>query len=263
MSNHTVQTDFSDNGKVVNVTLHKNHLMDDDSSFAKVKRNTANAANLIAVIKEMSSSKIDEGYLMYCAGLFKKAALMKLKQGEAVNIFDLGTIYRTACGSIKGSDPSASDVPEFSVGFTPSDLAKEAVKDITVNVAVKEETHPVINTVTDFATGQETHALTPGSAVSIKGERLRIAGESDTIGFYFAPETENGSYDMTNAVKVPVLVKNFPTELSFMLPAGLQEGKSYYLVIKTASGKGAKVNKTIRTGVSSFTVTVGSSSSSD
>lgn len=259
----SVKTDFNDNGKVVNVTLHKNYLKDDDSSFAKVKRNTASAENLIAVIKEMSASKIDEGYLMYCAGLFKKAILEKLRQGEAVNVFDLGTFFLTACGNIKGSVPSASDVPELSVGFTPSELVKAAVKDISVNLAVMEETSPVINTVTDYATGQETHSLTLGSAVSIKGDRLKIAGEPETTGFYFAPEAENGSFDMENAVRVPLLVKNYPTELSFMLPADLQAGKSYYLVIKTASGKGTRVNKTIRTGVSSFTVTVGSSSSSD
>ena len=246
----SIKTSFSDNSKKVNVTIHKNFLKEENCSFAKVSRNTVNAENLIAVIREMSSTRIDEGYLYYCAKLFKEAILKKLKEGAAVNLFDMGTLYLTANGNINGTNPSSVDIPHLSVGFTPSNEAKEAVKNVEINQTFIADTSPIINTFTDLYTTQSGTQITHSKSMQINGSRLKVAGESS--GIFFVPVKDDNSMNEneTTWIKVPVISKNLPSELQFFLPEELEIGKKYYIVIRTSSSHGSRLTKKVRIGKS-------------
>lgn len=252
----TIKTSFSDNSKKVNVKIHKNFLKDGDFSYAKVSRNTANAENLIAVITESSSTKIDEGYLYYCARLFKEAILKKLKEGSAVNIFDMGTLYLTACGNIEGSNPDSSKIPKFSVDFTPSEEAKLAVQDVEVSETLFSDNSPTINTFTDLFTAKTGTQITHGKSMQINGTKLKVAGEGS--GVFFVPSTESGTAneDESSWIKVPLLSRNLPSELQFFLPDELETGKSYFIAIKTFASHGSRTIKTLRQSISSVAVEI-------
>ena len=79
----------------VNVTIHKNYLKDDDSTYAKVKRTTAGMNNIIATILK-NSTLMDKASLVAAQILFKDAILDLLQQGYSVNLFELGTLYLSA-----------------------------------------------------------------------------------------------------------------------------------------------------------------------
>lgn len=252
----SIKTSFSDNAKKVNVKIHKNFLKDGDFSYAKVSRNTANAENLIAVITENSSTKIDEGYLYYCAKLFKEAILKKLKEGSAVNIFDIGTLYINACGNIEGRNPDSTKIPKFSVGFTPSEEAKRAVQDVKISETLLSDSSPTINTFTDLFTAKTGTQITRGKSMQINGAKLKVAGEGS--GIFFVPATENGAAneDEKTWIKVPLLSRNLPSELQFFLPDELEMGKSYFVAIKTFASHGSKTIKTLRQSISSVAVEI-------
>ena len=251
----TVKTTFDKAASKINVVVYDNKLKDDGSSYAKVMRNTSIAENLIADIKDSATNRFEEQYLMYAASLFKSAILNKLQAGAAVNLFDLGTLYLTAKGSISSESPTAADIPELSVGFTPSTEAKKAVADVEISVVTTSDTSPSIASVLDYATGETSGTITAGGAVSVYGQRLKVAG--DSAGVWFVSADDDGNYDEDGtAYEVTLLAKNMPSELCFALPEELTSG-TYYIVVKTAGGSGSYVSQTLKTGVSSFAVTIG------
>ena len=64
-------------------------------------------------------------------------------------------------------------------------------------------------------------------------------------------------------IPVAKVVRNRPKCLTVKLPDTLQEGKKYYIVVRTSIGKnGSKQTKTIREGVSDVAVSIASSGGS-
>lgn len=94
----------------------------------------------------------------------------------------------------------------------------------------------------------------------IKGRRLKIAGESDSVGLFFAPNDENGDFNKTEADWIKIdessFFKNTSSFLELILSNSLVSGKNYTLIIKTAAGRGSVINKTIRTFVYDKPITI-------
>ena len=77
-------------GGAVNVTVHKNVLKNDGSTYAKVKRATADMGNVIAAV--LKKTKVfDEASLVAASMLFKEAALELISQ---VTPFFFPVFYR-------------------------------------------------------------------------------------------------------------------------------------------------------------------------
>lgn len=243
----------------VNVTIHKNHFKDDDSTFAKVKRNTAGMNNVIATILK-NSTLFDKATLVAAQMLFKEAILELLKQGIAISLFELGTLYPCAQGGIDNSNPSVLDVPSLSLGFTPSGVALEAVKDADISMAQLEQSAPVINQIEDLSTHKSDFTITKGKPVRITGRRLKIAGEEKKVGLFFAPQQSDGSINKDESDWVRVenqsFFKNTSTFLELILPESFESNSKYKLVVRTAAGRGNRLNKTIRSLVFDKTLTV-------
>lgn len=244
----------------VNVTVHKNHLKKDAAaSYAKVKRNKAGLGAVVQeALKNSSTLKLDG--MMAAALLLKQAILALLQLGHAVDVLNLGTFYLTASGNIESDNPDVTAIPDISLGFTPSEEALRAVSGVVVDTATREETEPVIEQVEDRFTYKTGDTLTAGKTAMIHGRNLRIAGNENEVGVFFALETD-GNYDTSGngwiQVKESELGTNLPKTLDFNLPAGLQSGKKYRLIIKTASSaRGKRINKTVRTIVYDKVITV-------
>ena len=246
----------------VDVSIHKNPLTNNESSYAKVVRDTSLPADLIATVKEKENVPLDAASLLYTATLFKEACVKLLKQGRAVNLFDMGILYLTANGSIKTETPTASDVPDLSLGFTPSSFAKDAVKDIDVRVSGISNNSPVLAEFFDYDKSEYTTEFSASGIVDIQGSFLKLGGEDS--GVWLAQATgDTGGYDSSSMIPVAKVVRNRPKCLTVKLPDTLQEGKKYYIVVRTSIGKnGSKQTKTIREGVSDVAVSIASSGGS-
>ncbi len=246
-------------GGSVNVTIHKNYFKQDDTNHARVQRTTAGMDNVIALVCD-KSTLFDKASLVAAQMLFKEAVLELLQQGRAVNLFELGTLYPCAQGSINSANPSPTEIPPLTLGFTPAQVSLEAVSKANVSMSQVAQTHPVINLIEDLSTHRFDNSLTPAKPVRITGRRLKIAGDAGATGLYFAPQDDQGVIDETEAdwirLEDGAFFKNTNTFLEFILPHTLSADTSYTLVIKTASGRGKAVNKTIRRLVHDKTITI-------
>ena len=235
-------------GGAVNVTVHKNVLKNDGSTYAKVKRATADMGNVIAAV--LKKTKVfDEASLVAASMLFKEAALELISQGTSVNLLELGTLYPSAPGGIRSANPTESEIPPLSLGFTPSKDALDAVAKAEVASASLSDTSPSIGTIEDLSTHRTDHSVTAGSPVRITGNRLKIAGNPGSTGLYLAPLSEEGSADETEADWIRAadesFFRNTDRYLELILPESLASGQRCALIIRTAAS-GGKLNKTVR-----------------
>ena len=178
-------------GGSVNVTIHKNYLKEDNCTYAKVQRTTAGMNNVIATI--LTHTKVfDEASLVATVMLFKNAILELLSMGISINLFELGTLYPSAQGNINSSNPNISDIPSLTLGFTPSQEALDAVGKADISMAKIEDTTPQISTVEDLSTHKTDFTMTAGKPIRITGRKLKLAGEAESVGLFFAPQTAEG-----------------------------------------------------------------------
>ena len=244
---------FTELSSSVNVTVHKNHLDTKNiTSYAKVCRKTADVENVIAKIAKKSGS-LDDATLMHSAILFKNGIIEQLKAGYAVNLFNLGVLYLKVSGSIEGENPTVS------VAFSASDELLSEAGAVQVGEAIKEKSESAITGFEERFGYLTDGTCYKGKSVRLTGQRLKIAGENaNKIGIFFAAQGANGSYpaDESEWLKVTNIGTNTPSLLEFYPPDGVSEGKNYSLILRTASGNGSRVNKTVRETVWSGTVSV-------
>lgn len=236
-------------GGSVNVTIHKNYLKEDESTYARVQRTTAGMNNVIATI--LTKTKVfDEASLVATVMLFKTAILELLSQGVSINLFELGILYPSAQGNISTANPNISDIPTLTLGFTPSQEALEAVSKADISMAKIEDTNPTISNIEDLFTHKTDCTITAGKPMRLTGRRLKIAGDATEVGLFFAPQDGDSNIDETEANWIKAdgtsFFKNTQTYLELILPETLESGKQYALIIKTAAGRGKVVNKTVR-----------------
>lgn len=241
MSNTTV-IDYTDSDGTGTVTLVVNPFERGGKYYAKFDRTTVNIDHLIARIqkKEVGTNAIMAKHM---ASLFKAEILEALSRGEAVNLFDLGTLYITTSGTVKGDTPETASIPGFQVKFTSSKVTNEAVSSLGIKKIVISDTSPIIGTMTDLFTGEETTNFTKGKSIRIEGSRLKISG--DDGGVFFAPATEKEEpvADETQWIKVEKLIRNVSKTLEFFLPPSLEIVTPYCIVLKTNSTKGNTTKK--------------------
>ena len=241
MSNTTV-IDYEDSDGTGTVTLVQNPFERGGKYYAKFDRTTVNIDHLIARIqkKEVGTNAIMAKHM---ASLFKAEILEALSRGEAVNLFDLGTLYITTSGKVKGDTPETATIPGFQVKFTSSKVTNEAVSALGIKKIVMSDTSPIIGAMTDLFTGEETTSFTAGKSIRIEGTRLKIAGEAG--GVFFAPTTERDVpvSDESQWIKVKKLIRNVSKTLEFFLPPELEVGSTYCIVLKSNSTKGNTTKK--------------------
>ena len=101
-------------------------------------------------------------------------------------------------------------------------------------------------------------AYSVGYTARVTGTGLKVAGTNS--GVFLAPCDDEGVYQMDGSDWVSVcdsetLIDNTNTRLEFNIPADTTAG-TYRLIVKTASGSGNRVNKTLRTGMMEEVITV-------
>ena len=160
----------------VNVMFHASSLTDKTVSYAKVQRNTALSGNIATEI--LKNNKVfDRETLLYVAGLYRNAVLSLLESGKAVEVLELGTLYLKPKKGMNLQNPTLDDVPEMSLSFTPSELALDSVKNVTVGAEVTSRSEPLIERLYNVSERVEGNLLSVGGTVRIKGQKLKVAGD--------------------------------------------------------------------------------------
>lgn len=246
----------------VNVTMHTvtPSISSKTVSYAKVKRNTAYIGNVLDKVLE-TEKNLTRAALLYASDALRDGIIALLKEGKAVDVLELGTLYLKPASGIEKANPSVGDVPKMKAAFTPSELTVEAAKNVAVGENVTKSTEPEIESILDMKTEKTGADISIGGTVKVLGQRLKVDGdESLKAGVYFAPCGESGDYkaDMSDWICVPkssLSLGNTHKSLVFNAPPALAAG-NYRLVVRTAFGSNLKLCKTVRQGVFSEVVTV-------
>ena len=197
------------------------------------KRNIASRADLETITTLMNETLVE-----------------LIKEGKRLNLPVLKLGYGMK-GTFATPDAAhnATDHP-LEISINPGALLTEAVTEIKLKRVTPPDFGPGIERFSDSISKTVNSLLTPGGIFKITGRRLRIEGrDADAIGLYL--RAEDGV-----ETKVEVLLDNKPRKISGQLPADLPSG-AYQLVVRTqVTTSGNRFVHDVRTGISSFSLTV-------
>jgi len=232
MSNSVIST-FEKADTPVSVTLHSSGFTKDGEHYIKVSRSTVTLSNMLAEIIEENRG-LDPYMIQHAATLLQQQILKSLSHGKSVNILDLGVLYITMKGCVKGENPNSSDLPNFIVKFTPYSLVNEAVSNLVVDKIVLSNNTPLINLITDEWTREENKTLTKNRTCCIEGKKLKLGGIEYPIAF--VKVDENGDEiegEDTIMVSSDKIITNSPGKLRFYIPDELATDSSYKIRLST------------------------------
>ncbi len=160
-----------------------------------------------------------------------------LEQGYAVKLMDLGVLKIKHKGKLqKASD--AENSSNFTIGFTPSEITLNSVKELTVDSVLQTDNSPTIEKITDVFRNETDGFITANQVVKLSGTKLKIGNKSGKI--YFVPQIEV-SDEFQNSeksawIEVPYskIFRDMPSELIFFAPENLTSETKYKIRIETS-----------------------------
>ncbi len=189
-------------------------------------------------IAEICDSAVDRGgadisstLMQHGVNLFLKEMAYQLCDGYSVN-----TGYFKARPHIKGvfnSTDEAFDPERHRVLFRLEQGKKlrDGLSSVEVEITGMADTSLSIFQVTDIKTGSVNDLLSPNRNLSIKGRKIKVAGDNEEAGVYFVNQVSGES--------IPVdpsdLIINKPSELIIVIP-DLKAG-TYQLQVTTRFNK--------------------------
>lgn len=244
--------EFKNADRLLSVTLQKNNLSPSENSFiGHVTRNVLTLSNLIANIAEKNAG-LSSYTIEHSAKLLSDEILKGCRNGYAVDVLGLGTLYIAISGAVTGEKPNGTSIPGFKICFAPSAKTKAMAENIKVDKVIIANNAPSFDKIINVFNQNEEHVLMKGKGVKILGEKLKIMG--DDSGIWFAPIDERGEaikdetkWILVNATTISI---NKPKTLEFYVPDDIEVG-SYRLVVRTRYGSGDKLLKSLVEGFSS------------
>lgn len=232
--------------------LYENQLTDDPDDYtAKVSSERSLG------IADVCKSAVGRGGAPGTAGAMEQNVRFFLKEMIylACDGFSVNTEYFTLDMQIKGvfnSTTEKFDPAKHSIYFryNQGEASRQLIPTVEVQVMGLADVQPAIREVTDVKTGAVNSTITPGKALRIRGEKIKVAGDHPGTGVWFIA---GGSGDPIR-VEEDEIITNNPSELAVMIPA-LTPG-TYRLEVVTQYTGGAKLLKETRTAVLDKVLTV-------
>lgn len=200
---------------------------DPDDYYAQVQ--ITNSVGLPEITDRMVSlgSTVVKADILATIELLHQAVLELILEGNRVNLAGIVDVYPRMQGVFTGIT-DVYDSSRHQVGVTASAGASLREQVRLQAVVQKDETikpRPNPLQYADLASDSTDSILTPGTIGTVSGSRLKYNSTNPDEGIYLVP-TGAGS-----AVKVSAVQKNKPTQLVFLVPAGLAAG-SYWLEVR-------------------------------
>ncbi len=240
----------------VSVTLGANSF-NDGTYIARVPRKALDLDNILTDISADYPS-LDPFVIAHAAELIKRQILKYIKEGKAVNILEIGTIYPAPKGTVSRANPQGSELPDLELRFRPSKEASSALSAVKPMSFMIKTNEPAISRVISLKGEAEEGKLYRGYPVRITGENLKIAGEA--AGVFFVPADAEGAPDADEnkwiAADASYLMRNWPKTLEFAISDEAKEQMSYFVAVRTQYCRSGILRKEAVTGFSSETVRV-------
>jgi len=226
----------------LNIWLYDNQLTSDPNDYyGKVKTNG------ILTNKELAQLLIEEGTeykeeaILEILSRTDRLKVSKLAEGFAVNN---GVCYARVGvnGSFQGStDRFDKKEHKVAASFTPGAQLRNALQKVDVDILGVATVDPVIGKVIDSLTSQEDSIITPNNVITLKGDKIKIAGNEAGNGVYFINQADD------SRIKCQQVIKNERKEVMVMVP-NLDEGEYELEIVTqfTASRTNLKSPRTTR-----------------
>lgn len=234
----TLSTTFNDSGTNGRIILYENPFKSEKHQFfGRFERNTVNTKTLIARIQKHKAGT-NELAVQEIAGFLKEEILQAIKNGEAVNLMDLGTLYIVPNKKFNGTEMEAGSEQNLTVKFSCSPLLRNAVSDIRIKeIKMAPKIRQIIG-IKDLYTEAEDGTVSVGRMIRIKGSKLKIVenkAQAVRSGLFVCPVDDNGNaITEESAVKqCKNIVKNSERVLEFYVPDDIEKGKCYKFLIRT------------------------------
>lgn len=232
----------------INYALFENNLTSDPNDYAAQVQTTA-SADLDAIVKRIiqqgsTSTEADIAAVLEDA---IKACEALLLEGNRVNFGGLCELFPRLTGVFNGiTDSFDATRHRIDVGANPGSRIRKTVRDNAQAVKVESvKPAPAPLEYSDLGSGEINGTVTPGNIGTINGNRLKYDPAQADEGIFFSP-VGGGA-----ATKATVVQKNKPSQLVFLVPAGLAAG-DYRLVVTARMSNGTE----LRTGILDATLTV-------
>ena len=236
----------------VNVSICKSNLASSKKTYYANVCNTGRVSTeeLLSLLREeMSYMDVDMVELA-----FRKLSKLIINlsiQGKSVEFFSLGTFSLVAKGGIKlerngekvvnrenygvnerceakNIDISECVInePSFSLKFEASKKTREELSGVGVNVAIKKEKAPLINSMEAIPAKTDEHEAT---IIKLQGKDLKIAGDEKNVGIYLK------DVDSGECFKIPKnsILRNEPKTLMFVVENEKKNMSHYNIFVAT------------------------------
>ena len=240
----TLQTSFNDVEAQGKIVLFKNYLEKGNSFYGRFSRKTVTTRTLIARIQARKAGT-NELNVQEIAGFLKEEILTALRNGEAVNVMDLGTMYITTKGTFNGSSFVTKDGSKpLQVKFTPSRLTQDSIANIQVTDISTADVGMKIRSVMDRFTNVENSSISIGKEVCLRGSLLKVAGDDGGVFLCPVDAEENPVSDRSLWIPCPTITDNTLTRLGFYVPDEAEDGGKYKILVRTTfcNGKGKSLS---------------------
>ena len=231
MKYYLSETKLTDERKyTARVSTERSHDFEELIDLMLAKRNLVSRTDIVAVFTSFFET-IDE-----C-----------IERGENINlpIFNMG--YSITGVFDKPTDTFNPDEHEVHVNLNIGTQIKKAIESIKPEKVNAVQTIPVIEEFIDLNSKAINSKITANGIFEITGNRLKIAGDEETVGIFFA----NG--DSTEH-KVNVIAENGYKKIIAQAP-DLGAG-TYKLILRTQSTSSSYTTKEMKEVVGSFSLTV-------
>jgi hypothetical protein len=166
--------------------------------------------------------------------ILKETALDEIRNGKQIE-FGLSHYRLGVSGVFIGDHASWNDEEHhLYIQATTTLEARNALKEVSVEVRGMAQSGIYINSLTDVASGEVNSRLTPGGGVNISGSKLKVAGDASGTGIFL---TDINSNNVTAIPTTSILI-NDPSKITFIVPANLPNG-DYRLSIVTQYSVGS------------------------
>jgi len=113
-----------------------------------------------------------------------KAVIGFVEKGNIVHM-KLFSIYPGVVGKVKEAIGEFLTCFKARLNLRPSRLLKDAIAKVPLGLASTYSNGPAIKSVLDSLSNKPDACLTPGGFLEIRGNKIKLAGDSPAVGVYF------------------------------------------------------------------------------
>lgn len=226
----------------VDVVVRDSNLPSPDGKvrqYGSIVHRKATVRSILAEMEGNHQTFVSKETMLYIAEELNRRMMEKFKRGCSVELLGFGTIFPTIKGSISETDTPGKIKKQFDVGFTPSENARNALKNLTVFRVRRPSVQHIIFSIVNIFKPEEKNLLEPGCIARMTGKAIKLGGEKS--GIYAALVTENWNGKLPareNWIQMNHVTQNKPSTLEFYAE-GLSQG-FYVFIVETSLSAGGK-----------------------